>query len=122
MTIVIYRSESETMKTYIKESTKKFLAYVTLNPTASVDEIAKALGFTAHTIQNKFWSAKQKGLLPKSVLDARARGKAPAKPAVAKPKRVNAAKPDALAKANQIIAEQRAIIKYLEGRLNGTSV
>lgn len=110
------------MKTYIKESTKKFLAYVTLNPTASVDEIAKALGFTPHTIQNKFWSTKQKGLLPKSVIEARARDKEQAKPAVVKPKRVNADKPDALAKANQTIAEQRAIIKYLEGRLNGTSV
>lgn len=110
------------MKTYLKESTKKFLAYVTLNPTASVDEIAKVLGFTAHTIQNKFWIAKKKGLLPKSVLEARARGKEQAKPAVVKPKRVNADKPDALAKANQTIAEQRAIIKYLEGRLNGTSV
>lgn len=110
------------MKTYIKQSTKKFLAYVTLNPTASVDEIAKALGFTAHTIQNKFWSAKQKGLLPKSVIDARARGQKEPKSTAVKPTRAHVAQSVALTKANQIIAEQQAVIRYLEGRLNGTSV
>lgn len=121
------------MKSYVKTSTKRFLAYITLNPTATNDQIAEEFKWAPHSVANKISMLKQKGQLPKDFAETRARAKLrKSKSATVSvdgtfiaPVTVTT-KPahdlsHELIEAQRVIAEKNAIIRYLELRLMGQS-